>query len=87
MSDAISLQRSAETTPSVEEKPNAKRVEQYYGTDASRFEGYSPVHHIDRDSIATLVASAEFENLLIDVYCAELVFRLAQAKRKSPPMM
>ncbi|SDJ27598.1 alpha/beta hydrolase [Bradyrhizobium ottawaense] len=69
------------------ENPNAKRVEQYYGTDASRFEGYSPVHHINRDSVATFVAWAEFENPLIDVYCAELVFRLAEAKRKSPPMM
>jgi acetyl esterase/lipase len=71
----------------LEENPNAKRVEQYYGTDASRFEGYSPVHHINRDSVATFVAWAEFENPLIDVYCAELVFRLAEAKRKSPPMM
>ncbi len=69
------------------ENPNAKRVEQYYGTDASRFEGCSPVHHINRDSVATFVAWAEFENPLIDVYCAELVFRLAEAKRKTPPMM
>ena len=45
------------------------------------------VHHINRDSVATFVAWAEFENPLIDVYCAELVFRLAQAKRKSPPTM
>jgi acetyl esterase/lipase len=71
----------------LEENPNAKRVEQYYGTDASRFEGYSPVHHINKDSVATFVAWAEFENPLIDVYCAELVYRLAAAKRKSPPMM
>lgn len=71
----------------LEENPNAKRVEQYYGTDASRFEGYSPVHHIHRDSVATFVAWAEFENPLIDVYCAELVYRLAEARRKSPPMM
>ncbi|MES2197473.1 MAG: alpha/beta hydrolase [Pseudomonadota bacterium] len=69
------------------ENPNAKKVEQYYGTDASRFEEYSPVHHIHRDSVPTFVAWAEFENPLIDVYCAELVFRLAQAKRKSPPTM
>jgi acetyl esterase/lipase len=69
------------------ENPNAKKVEQYYGTDASRFEDYSPVRHINRDSVATFVAWAEFENPLIDVYCAELVCRLAEAKRKSPPMM
>jgi hypothetical protein len=69
------------------ENPNAKKVEQYYGTDASRFEAYSPVHHINRDSVPTFVAWSEFENPLIDVYCAELVYRLAHAKRKSPPMM
>ena len=45
------------------------------------------MHHINRDSVATFVAWAEFENPLIDVYCAELVFRLAEAKRKAPPMM
>ena len=64
-----------------------RRSSNIHGTDASRFEGYSPVHHINRDSVATFVAWAEFENPLIDVYCAELVFRLAEAKRKSPPMM
>jgi acetyl esterase/lipase len=71
----------------LKENPNAKKVEQYYDTDAARFEGYSPVHHINRDSVATFVAWAEFENPLIDVYCAELVFRLAEAKRRTPPMM
>jgi acetyl esterase/lipase len=71
----------------LEENPNARKVEQYYGTDASKFEEYSPVHHIDRNSVATFIAWAEFENPLIDVYCAELAFRLAEAKRKSPPMM
>jgi acetyl esterase/lipase len=69
------------------ENPNARKVEAYYGTDASKFDEYSPVSHIDRDSLPTFVAWAEFENPLIDVYCAELVYRLAQAKRKSPPAM
>lgn len=69
------------------ENPNAAKVEQYYGNDASKFEGYSPVHHIDKNSVPTFVAWAEFENPLIDVYCAELVARLAAAKRKAPPMM
>src|SRR6516164_6208365 len=38
-------------------------------------------------SVATFIAWSEFENPLIDVYCAELSFRLAHAKRKSPPTM
>jgi acetyl esterase/lipase len=69
------------------ENPNAQKVEIYYGSDASKFEDYSPVTHIDRNSIPTFVAWAEFENPLIDVYCAELVYRLAHAKRKAPPSM
>jgi acetyl esterase/lipase len=69
------------------ENPNAQKVEIYYGTDASKFEDYSPLAHINADSVPTFVAWAEFENPLIDLYCAELVYRLAQAKRKAPPMM
>jgi acetyl esterase/lipase len=69
------------------ENPNAGKVEVYYGPDASKFENYSPVAHIDKDSIPTFVAWAEFENPLVDVYCAELVYRLAHAKRKAPPSM
>lgn len=72
---------------SLAENPNARKVEAYYGTDASKFDAYSPVSHINRDSLPTFVAWAEFENPLIDVYCAELVYRLAEAKRKSPPTM
>jgi acetyl esterase/lipase len=69
------------------ENPNAGKVEVYYGPDASKFDDCSPVAHIDKDSIPTFVAWAEFENPLIDVYCAELVYRLAHAKRKAPPSM
>ena len=43
--------------------------------------------HVTAESLPTFVAWAEFENPLIDVYSAELVYRLAQAKRKAPPSM
>jgi acetyl esterase/lipase len=69
------------------ENPNARKVEAYYGTDATLFEDYSPLSHIDRDSVPTLVAWAEYENPLIDVYCAELVHRIAAAKRRAPPLV
>jgi acetyl esterase/lipase len=69
------------------ENPNAGKVEVYYGPDGSKFDDFSPVTYIDKDSIPTFVAWAEFENPLIDVYCAELVYRLAHAKRKAPPSM
>lgn len=67
------------------ENPNARRVEAYYGPDASRYDEWSPVSHVDAESVPTLVAWSEFENPLLDVYCAELVYRLAVAKRRSPP--
>lgn len=69
------------------ENPNAKKVEHYYGQDASNYERYSPVSYIDARSVPTFVAWAEFENPLIDVYCTELVYRLAVAKRRAPPSM
>jgi acetyl esterase/lipase len=69
------------------ENPNARKVELYYGSDAATLEAVSPVNHIDRNSVPTFVAWSEFENPLIDVYCAELVYRLAHAKRKAPPSM
>ena len=69
------------------ENPNARKVELYYGRDAMTLDAVSPVSHIDRNSVPTFVAWAEFENPLIDVYCAELVYRLAHAKRKAPPSM
>jgi len=69
------------------ENPNAKKVEAYYGEDARRYEDVSPVCHVDSESVPTLVAWSEYENPLLDVYCSELVFRLARAKRRSPPIV
>lgn len=69
------------------ENPNARKVELYYGNEPAVLEAVSPVNHVDRDSVPTFVAWAEFENPLIDVYCAELVYRLANAKRRAPPSM
>lgn len=75
----------AETWP---ENPNAKKVVAYYGTeDAKMLDDLSPVTHVGAGSAPTFVAWGEFENPLIDLHCAELVFRLGQAKRRSPPIM
>lgn len=68
------------------ENPNARKVEAYYGTDASIYENVSPVSHVRADSVPTMVAFAEYENPLIDVYCLELAHRLADAKRQAPRM-
>jgi acetyl esterase/lipase len=75
----------AETRP---ENPNADKVKAYYGTDAAqKLADVSPVSHVDASSVPTFVAWGEYENPLLDVHCAELAFRLADAKRRSPPVM
>ncbi len=68
------------------ENPNARKVEAYYGPDATKFDDYSPVSHVDANSVRTFIALAEFENPLIDLYCLELAHRLAVAKRRAPPV-
>jgi acetyl esterase/lipase len=75
----------AETRP---ENPNASKVVAYYGSDdAAVLDDLSPVSHVDPGSVPTFVAWGEFENPLIDVHCTELVFRLAEARRRAPPTM
>jgi acetyl esterase/lipase len=75
----------AETLP---ENPNAHKVATYYGiTEAAKLDDISPVSHVGADSVPTFVAWGEFENPLIDLHCSELVYRLAVAKRRSPPML
>jgi acetyl esterase/lipase len=69
------------------ENPNAARVESYYGNNSSEYDSCSPVSHVDSNSLPTLIAWSEFENPLLDVYCAELVHRLGVAKRRSPPVV
>jgi acetyl esterase/lipase len=75
----------AETRP---ENPNAKKVIAYYGTDDPQIlETLSPVSHVGPESVPTFVAWGEYENPLLDVHCAELVYRLSAAKKRSPPVV
>jgi acetyl esterase/lipase len=70
------------------DNPNAHKVAAYYGTsDPNELDDVSPVNHVGADSVPTFVAWGQFENPLIDVHCAELVYRLAAAKRHSPPTL
>jgi acetyl esterase/lipase len=69
------------------ENPNARKVEAYYGTDPAVMEEGSAVNHVSAESVPTFIAIAEYENPLIDVYCAELFHKLAVAKRRAPPIM
>lgn len=69
------------------ENPNARKVEAYYGSDAARYDELSPISHVRADSMPTFIAFAEFENPLIDLYCLELAYKLACAKRHAPALM
>ncbi len=81
----ISGRMRAETSP---ENPRAEKVVAYYGTsDATKLNDLSPVSHVDSSSVPTFVAWAEYENPLIDVHCAELVFKLSAAKKRTPPVV
>ena len=69
------------------DNPNARKVQAYYGTNADLYERLSPVTMVDASSIPTMIAFAEYENPLIDVYCLELAYRLAQAKGRAPRVL
>ncbi|MEP7060982.1 MAG: alpha/beta hydrolase [Betaproteobacteria bacterium] len=69
------------------QNPNARKVEAYYGDDPARYEDRSPVSHVAADSVRTMVAFAEFENPLLDVYCLELAYRIAVAKGRAPRVL
>jgi acetyl esterase len=70
------------------ENPNANKVVAYYETtDQAKLDDVSPVSHVGPNSVPTLVGWGEYENPLLDVHCAELVFHLAAAKKRSPPVI
>jgi acetyl esterase/lipase len=69
------------------DNPNARKVEAYYGADPTRYDDRSPVSRVNAASIRTMVAFAEYENPLLDIYCLELAYRLSAAKRKAPRVL
>jgi len=66
------------------ENPNAGNVRACFGTDVARMEDGSVVNHAAADVVPTLVAIAQWENPLLDIYGMELAHRLAMAKRRAP---
>jgi acetyl esterase len=68
------------------ENPNGHKVATYYETsDPEKLDDLSPVNHVRADSVPTFVAWGEYENPLLDLHSAELVYRLSAARRHSPP--
>jgi acetyl esterase/lipase len=66
------------------ENPNAAGVRAYFGDDESRYARRSPVTWARRCPVPAMLAIAEFENPLLDVYCAEFFWRYAAARGRAP---
>lgn len=64
--------------------PNASGVVAYFGSDASLLDVRSPVSHAESVKIPVLVANAEFENPLLDLYGLEYALALGRARGVAP---
>jgi acetyl esterase len=62
------------------DNPNAAGVRAYFGADESLYEERSPVSWAARCTLPVMIAIAEFENPLLDVYAAEFFWKLAAAR-------
>jgi acetyl esterase len=67
--------------------PNADAVRAYFGRDESKYEALSPVAHAASSSLPVFIAVAEYENPYLDVYGAELFYRIAAARGRAPRLM
>ena len=66
------------------DNPNAAGVRAYFGDDASRYDERSPVTWAGRCALPVMIAIAEFDNPLLDVYGAEFFWKLAAARGRAP---
>ncbi|QJW85760.1 alpha/beta hydrolase fold domain-containing protein [Ramlibacter terrae] len=64
--------------------PNAGAVRSYFGDDAALYEARSPVTHAARCALPVLVAIAEHDNPLLDVYGLEFAHRIAARDGTAP---
>jgi acetyl esterase len=64
--------------------PNAEAVRAYFGVDESKYEQLSPLVHGAHSSLPVFIAIAEYENPYLDVYGAELFYRIATARGRAP---
>lgn len=77
----ISARVKADVLP---ENPNAAGVRAYFGADESLYEARSPVNHAAASLLPVMIAIAEYENPLLDLYGLELAHRIALARRSAP---
>lgn len=66
------------------DNPNAAGVRAYFGGDESLYDVRSPVTHAQGAALPVQIAVAEYENPWLDVYGAELLHRMGQARGRTP---
>ena len=66
------------------DNPNAAAVRAYFGDDESLYEARSPVTYAAASQLPVVLAVAEYENPLLDVYGAETLHRIAVARGRAP---
>ena len=64
--------------------PNASRIPEYFGTDASLYPERSPVNYGALSALPTFIVIAEFDNPFLDVYSAELFAKMCVARSRCP---
>lgn len=67
-----------------EANPNAPSVRTYFGGDESLHERRSPVTYAGRCPVPVMVAVAEFDQPLLDLYGLEFAYRVAAARGRAP---
>lgn len=67
--------------------PNAAGVRAYFGEDASHYDQCSPVRYAGQSRLPVLIAIAEYENPLLDVYGLECAHAIAAARGRAPRLL
>lgn len=69
------------------ENPNAAGVRAYFGDEESHYEARSPLMYAGASALPVMLAIAQYENPLLDLYGLEAAHRIAVARRKAPRFM
>lgn len=69
------------------ENPNAAGVRAYFGNDETTYDARSPLLHAGASDLPVMLAIAQYENPLLDLYGLEAAHRIAIARRKAPRFM
>lgn len=67
--------------------PNAAGVRAYFGEDASRYDQRSPVRYAGQSRLPVLIAIAEYENPLLDLYGLECAQAIAASRGRAPRLL